>query len=286
MLGGLVGFWLLRPYLDTQVWTFFMIMVLFWSSKVATLLILPARERRALPWGRLVAYLFFPGMRPRLFLPDRVPADTDVVPTPRGFALNLLTGVFFFWVLPLLLPAETPYWLRVVLGVVGSAFVFLFALMDAAALLYRRLGVAVEKLWVCPIASRSLNEFWGTRWNRIFSGMLRETLFLPLARRVGVYAALFAVFLYSGLVHENNSVASESYYGQPTLYFLIQFAGVCAESTRPVRTLLRRYPVAGWLWTCVVVVAPVRLLFHDGIIERVIVVWFGFLGVPGFPVAG
>ncbi len=271
LLGGLVGFWLLRPYFDARTWNNGQFLVLFATSKLATWLALSSAERRALPWRRLVAYLVWPGMQPRLFLPDRWPSAADIVPTLRGTALNLLAGVACFWLLPALLPEQTPRWIRVWLGLIGFGFLFLFVLMDAWVHFYRRLGIAVEKLWVNPLAATSLLDFWGRRWNRIYSGMLREVLFLPLARRVGVLGALFAVYLYGGLLHENLSVAASSGYGGPLLYFFLQFVGVSLESTRFARRLLQGRPVAGWLWTVVTVVGPAPLLLHAGYIDRVFV---------------
>src|SRR5262249_4312065 len=136
-------------------------------------------------------------------------------------------------------------------------------------------------LWHNPVAATSLADFWGRRWNRIFSGMLREVLFLPLARRIGAVAALFAVFLYSGLMHENFSVAAHSGYGQPLLYFVIQGAGTWRESCRVVRRAFRGWPWLGRLWTAAVVLGPCLLLFHDGFLREYGAPKLVSLGVPG-----
>lgn len=281
LLGGLAAFWLLRPVLDTQAWNYGQLLVLFSTSKVATLLCLPDAERRGLRWSRLAAFLVWPGMQPRLFLPGRSMDASSPAPTLRGCLANLLTGVAFLWVLPALVPASTPRSVRVGLGLVGFGFLALFALMDAWVMAYRRCGIAVDKLWVCPLAATSLNDFWGRRWNRIFAGMLREVLFLPLARRVGVGWAVFAVFLYSGLLHENTSVAACSGYGGPTVYFLLQLAGVRLENGRVLKQFLRRYPGAAWVWTFIVVLAPLPLLLHPGFIDRVLVPSLKGLSMPG-----
>jgi alginate O-acetyltransferase complex protein AlgI len=283
LLGGMIGFWLLRPWMDTMTFNNLQLLVLFTSSKFATLLCMPAPDRRALPWGRYVAYLTWPGMQPRLFLPTHSPDDASDPPTIRWTLLNLLAGVLLLWVVPLLLPTETPLVVRLWVGLVGFGFLFLFALMDAWALLYRSLGIGVGKLWVCPIAATSLNDFWGRRWNRIFSGMLREVLFLPLARRCGGWLAVFAVFLYSGLLHESTSVSAQSGYGGPMLYFLIQFVGVWLESPRWVQRFFQRWPVAGWLWTGLVMAVPLPLLLHPGFMDRVMLPSLVGLGVPGLP---
>jgi hypothetical protein len=53
LLGGLVGFWLLRPCFDAKPWNDLSVLVLFVTSKFATLFCLSAPEWRSLLWGRL-----------------------------------------------------------------------------------------------------------------------------------------------------------------------------------------------------------------------------------------
>jgi alginate O-acetyltransferase complex protein AlgI len=111
--------------------------------------------------------------------------------------------------------------------------------------------------------------------------MLREVLFLPLTRRLGGTVALFAVFVYSGLMHEGFSVAALSGYGLPMLYFLIQGVALWLESRRPFRRLLQRRPSLGRLWTAAVVLGPVLLLFHAGFREQVLAPALAGRGVSG-----
>jgi alginate O-acetyltransferase complex protein AlgI len=281
MLGGLVGFWCTRPFLGPIVWTFGEAGVLFASSKFASLVCMPPDDRRRLNWDRLVAYLLWPGMQPRHFLPERTPADSETAPTVLGMSLNLAASAVFIWLIPVLMPDGWPMTLRLASAAIGFVWLYLFAFFDAVALVFRALGYGVEKLWDNPIASTSLMEFWGRRWNRIFSGMLRETLFLPLSRRVGAGLALFAVFFYSGLLHENLSFAAMSGFGLPLLYFLIQGAATFLETLRPFRRSLQRRPWLGWLWTAAVVVTPVPLLFHEGFRDRILAPTFVDLRVPG-----
>jgi alginate O-acetyltransferase complex protein AlgI len=282
MLGGLVGYWCVRPlFASVLAWTEGTAAVLFASSKFATLLCLPPAERRRLGWDRFVAYLFWPGMQPRHFLPERRPADARPAPTVAGMLLNATAAALLLWVIPGLMPGDWPLSLRVASGLAGYAFLLLFALLDAWALVYRACGIGVEKLWHNPAASTSLADFWGQRWNRIFSGMLREVLFLPLARRVGAAAALVAVFLYSGLMHENFSVAARSGYGLPLLYFAIQGAGTWLESRSVLRRAFRRRPWLGRLWTAAVVLGPCLLLFHEDFRREYGVPKLVSLGVPG-----
>jgi hypothetical protein len=281
LLGGLFGFWCLRPWFTGPAWGNGSYAVLFITSKFATLVCMPPEDRRRLPLGRLLAYLFWPGMQPRQFLPERSPAGTQPAPTVRGLLLNSITAVFFLWVLPGSLPAAAPVWVNLVSGTIGATFLVLFVFLDAWCVIYQACGVGVEKLWHCPLAATSLVDFWGRRWNRIFSGMFREILFFPLARRLGANLAMFAVFLYSGLAHENFSVMGQSGYGLPFLYFLIQAVATWLESLRPFGRTIRALPWLGRLWTVAVVLGPVTLLMHAAYRAEILAPALANLGVPG-----
>src|SRR5262249_53547402 len=149
---------------------------------------------------------------------------------------NVVVGALLLWVVPLLLPEGTPLLLRAWIGLIGTVLLSLFALFDLWVIFYRLLDIGVEKLWFMPGGATSLADFWGRRWNRVFSGMVRDLLFTPLTRlwagrRWAVPLALLMVFLYSGFIHENVSVAIDGRRGGPTLYFLIQYAALMLEHT-------------------------------------------------------
>jgi D-alanyl-lipoteichoic acid acyltransferase DltB (MBOAT superfamily) len=164
---------------------------------------------------------------------------------------------------------------------VGFTFLVLFMRFDIGAMIFRAMGFAVEKVMNCPVAATTLGEFGGRRWNRIVSGMVREVIFFPVARRVGARVALFAVFLYSGLYHEFVSFLAGSGYGGPTLYFLLQYLGVAIENTRPARRLLLGYPWLGRVWTLAVIVLPVGLVLPPGLVDGYLVPMLVRAGAPG-----
>jgi hypothetical protein len=203
------------------------------------------------------------------------------VPTVSGFLLNAATGAVLIWVVPLVLPAATPLTLRFWIALVGCTFLMLIARLDFYALIFRAMGFAVEKAWDCPIAATTLGEFWGQRWNRIVSGMAREIIFFPLARRAGARFALFAVFLYSGLYHEIVSFIAQSGYGGPTLYFLLQYLGISIENIRPIRRQIQAHPWLGRAWTLAVVVLPVGLFLHQALVDDYLLPLFAEAGAPG-----
>jgi hypothetical protein len=281
MVGGLAGFWCCRPWLGVRAFNLGQVVVLLLTWKAASLLCLPPEAWSRFTRLRLLAYCVWIGMQPRQFLKGQETAPGAPVPTVPGFFLNVITGAVLFWGVPRFLPASTPWLVRFWIALVGFCFLFLIARVDFWALIFRAMGFAVEKLWDCPIAATSLGDFWGRRWNRIVSGFLREVLFLPLARRTGPGVALFAVFLYSGFYHEGVSFMAGSGYGGPTLYFLLQYLGVAIENSRPARRWLRALPWLGRAWTFAVVVLPVGLFLHPGLVDGWIVPMLEEAGVPG-----
>jgi hypothetical protein len=281
LVGGLVVAGVMSQVLSRVQWFALVMFIYFGPYKVAALLGLSREERRRLTWGRLLAFWIWIGMQPRPFLPGYSPPGNEPRPTLRGFGLNLLTGVVLLWGVPLLFPEGTPLLVRAWTGLVGWAFLRLFAIFDAWALIYRLLGVPVEKPWVNPAAATSLRDFWGRRWNRLMSGLLRDLLFTPLARSVGVVAAAMAVFVYSGVLHEFISVLARSGYGGPTLYFVIQGVGFLLEGTRLGRRVLGGWPLLGRCWTVLVVVGPIALMAPPAFMYEVIVPILREARVPG-----
>jgi hypothetical protein len=281
MVGGLVGFWCCRPWLEPRTFKIGQLVVLLLTWKVASLLCLPPAAWARFTPLRFLAYCVWYGMQPRQFLRGEKTAPGAPVPTVTGWLLNLLTGVLLLWGVPYLLPAATPLTVRFWIALVGATFLVLIARLDFAALIFRVMGFAVEKLWDCPVAATTLGDFWGQRWNRIVSGMLREVLFLPIARRAGTRVALFAVFAYSGLYHEMVSFIAEAGYGGPFLYFMLQYLGVAAENLRPVRRQFQRRPWLGRVWTFAVVVLPVGLFLHPVLVDDYLLPMLVEAGVPG-----
>jgi alginate O-acetyltransferase complex protein AlgI len=281
MIGGLVGFWCCKPWLDSATFNYGQLVVLVVTWKVASLLCLPPAAWARFRPLRLLAYCIWPGMQPRQFLVGYQPPADAPAPTVIGWLINIATGVLLLWGVPHVLPDATPLAVRFWIGLVGFGFLFLMARFDLAALIFRALGFGVEKLWDCPVAATTLGEFWGQRWNRVVSGMAREMVFYPIARRAGARVALFAVFLYSGVYHEMVSMMAGSGYGGPTLYFMVQYLGVTIENGRPLRRQLQRYRWLGRVWTLAIVILPAGLILHQGFVDDVLMPLLASSGVPG-----
>lgn len=90
--------------------------------------------------------------------------------------------------------------LRVLVG--GAAFLLLAASADAT---YRGLlslvGLHYAPFDRAPLRSRSLTEFWGTRWNRLVGGFFRDAVYRPLRPRLGTRGAAIAAFCASAAYH-------------------------------------------------------------------------------------
>jgi alginate O-acetyltransferase complex protein AlgI len=253
---------------------------LFFGFKFLTLLRLDAACLERFSASRLAGYLLlWPGFRPQPFLYD--PGCQKL--SSRFLWINgcvqLAAGCIAIWGIPRWLPARTPARLFAWVGMVGFSLCLHFGLFDLLAAFWRSRGIPVEKLFSNPWRSASLTDFWSNRWNRSFSGLARDFLFRPLARRWGARWATLAVFMFSGLVHELMiSFPVRGGYGGPFLYFLLNGLAVCAESSPSWRKLTGQLPRLGRLWALTAVVAPLPLLFHEPFQIRVVLPFLQVIG--------
>ncbi|MEK6248981.1 MAG: membrane bound O-acyl transferase family-domain-containing protein, partial [Planctomycetales bacterium] len=123
-----------------------------------------------------------------------------------------------------------------------------------------------------PIQAASLSDFWGKRWNLAFRDLAYRHVFRPVTRRLGVAGATMAVFLVSGVVHDAViSIPAAAGFGLPTLYFVIQGAGVLFERSRFGKRIGISKGKTGRVFCAAIILGPVLLLFHRPFVERVIV---------------
>jgi hypothetical protein len=84
----------------------------------------------------------------------------------------------------------------------GVSFVALVDVIDMGSRLgYGRMGVELPSLQSAPVRSRTLDEFWGRRWNAVVCGWFRRHIFAPLARRKRARLGMAASFLASVVIH-------------------------------------------------------------------------------------
>lgn len=228
---------------------------------------------------RVLAYLFaWPNTDALSFLNKVEVPDKPVVRdwlsgfanTSLGIAL-LYTGVRLAYPVSPLLSGWT--------GMIGLVFILHFGIFKLLALAWRHAGTNATLLMRCPIASMSLAEFWGRRWNTGFSGPARSLLHAPLARGIGPVAATACVFLVSGLVHESViSLPAGGGYGLPTVYFLLQAIGLQIERSRVGRRLGLGRGFRGWAFALAMAAGPALLLFHPVFVREVILPFLAAIG--------
>jgi hypothetical protein len=114
-----------------------------------------------------------------------------------------------------------------------------------------------------PWRSHTLAEFWGQRWNQLFSDWFRQVCFRPLRGMPSL--GLVIAFAVSGVIHELLVnvplwfVFGTNLFGSMCLYFLIQAGGIFVE-----RSWLRQSPIANRLFLWAVVIGPVPLVLNEG----------------------
>jgi len=168
-----------------------------------------------------------------------------------------------------LVPEDLPL-LRGWIGLLGLILVLHFGSFELIALGWRALGVDAEPIMQSPIASRSLSEFWGKRWNLGFRQLSYDFIFQPLHRVLGVAGATMVVFLFSGLIHESViSLPARGGYGLPTGYFLLQGFGVILERSRLGKGLALQRGFSGWAFMAIMTAGPAFWLFHPPFVMRV-----------------
>lgn len=241
-----------------------------------------AADRSRVAWSRQAAYLLaWPGLDAVGFFTTQ-PAESSVDrPSPSEWlaaALKTLIGGVLFFGLPRLLPADSPILIGWV-GMIGIVMALHFGGFHLLSCAWRTAGVCAQPLMDRPLVSVSLSEFWGRRWNTAFRDLTHRFLFRPLLPKTGALVALSVGFVFSGLVHDLViSLPARGGYGTPTLYFVMQGAGVLWERSRIGRRMGLGSGWRGWLFTCLILLVPVKLLFHDYCVQRVI---FPFMQVLG-----
>jgi hypothetical protein len=248
---------------------------LYFALKLATL---RGNWRGANGWRVAAFLLLWPGMNAAKFLRSERAALRPASRREFLFA-SVKCALGLALVIWATLHADTaPPLLLAWVGMLGLIFALHFGIFHLLSCAWRAAGVDAPPLMRAPIAARSLAEFWGERWNVAFAESARRFLLRPLARRWGVERAGALVFLASGLVHELViSFPARGGWGGPTLYFLLQGAGVAFEKSGRGRRLGLGTGRRGRTWTLAVTALPLPLLFHAPFAERVIVPLFRFL---------
>ncbi len=111
-----------------------------------------------------------------------------------------------------------------------------------------------------PLLSRSLGDFWGKRWNVWVQDWLRD---ISHKHRKFLKRKIFFSFLFSGIFHEMMVnlpyflFYNESYFGNMTLYFMLQGIGLWAEKTFLQNAALITKRI--YLWLFILLPSPLFL---------------------------
>ena len=221
----------------------------------------------------------WPGMKTGLFSPK------SPSPNPqKGWALikkgivRLIAGAILVALSRLIYtetqsaPAATPSLL------VGISLILHFGLFNLLAGAWCLYGFQTETLFPHPLASKTLSEFWGKRWNLPFTEMCQSALNKPLTPVLGRNTGAMAAFLYSGIVHEFAiSIPVQEGYGLPLLYFLVH--GLLILCERKFKSLKDTLKTSFWghVWCVFWLASPMFILFHPAFLKGV--VW-PLIGIP------
>jgi hypothetical protein len=233
------------------------------------------------PWWRQCAYLFaWPGMSANRFFAahgnERI-ALPSVDEWVRG-AVNLAIGAAIFWTAHDWLPPTSPLLLGWA-GMIGTILMLHFGSFHLMSNFWRSIDIDAQPLMNRPTHATSLAEFWGRRWNTAFRDLAYQFLFRPLRSQIGAAAALVVGFTISGVIHDFVvSMPAGAGYGGPTAYFVIQAIAILAERSSVGRFLGLGRGWRGWLFAAIVLIVPIRLLFHDTFVLRVVVPFMETLG--------
>lgn len=235
--------------------------------------------REAPAWKHLAYLLAWPGMDARTFLlpPRRAVSPPSI--HEWGFAVSKLLAGTSLVVVASTRFADWPPLVRGWIGMIGIVLTLHFGLFHLLSCGWRAVGLPAVPLMDWPLTATSLGEFWGQRWNRAFRDLTHDFVFQPLRLRLGATAALWIGFALSGLVHDVViSLPAGGGWGLPTLYFLLQSAGISLERSPRGRRLGLRHRLPGRVFTATVLLVPLPLLFHTPFVERVIAPFLQTIG--------
>ncbi|MEO7989018.1 MAG: membrane bound O-acyl transferase family-domain-containing protein [Chryseolinea sp.] len=211
------------------------------------------------------------GMRPRLF-------EKFISKSLSRIKYFILTGVSRIVIGIILLALSKRieeqithiYFLSNLLMLAGISLILHFGILNLSTAIWRLFGVDVKELFRSPIKAKSLQEFWGKRWNLAFSEMTALVVYKPSKGNLGQTKAMMISFLVSGVLHEIAiSLPVQSGYGLPLFYFLIHALAMYAEGEVLIVKRLLAHPVFSRVWVFSWLLLPMPLLFHSNFLIKV-----------------
>jgi len=239
-----------------------------------------ARVQHAPIWKHAAYFFGWPGMDAASFLGKVRGSARSVcrsIEWPSATA-KLVFGAILCFGVARLLPQQHEYLVGWI-GMIGIVLMIHFGLFQLLSCLWRSLGLEARPIMNRPIASTSLNEFWGRRWNTAFRDLTHRFLFRPFTSWFGPRLGLLAGFIFSGVVHDLViSVPIRGGYGGPTIYFGIQGAAIIFERSAFGRRIGLGAGWSGRVFTFLALIVPIFLLFHRPFVVQVMVPFMHAIG--------
>jgi alginate O-acetyltransferase complex protein AlgI len=164
-------------------------------------------------------------------------------------------------------------------GLVGLIFLLHFGAFHVLSVAWRAVGIDAAPIMRSPLSATSVSDLWGRRWNLAFHVLARDLVVKPLRPRIGIPAATFLAFTFSGLIHDLViSIPAGGGYGLPTAYFLVQGAALLLERSSAGRTLRLRGGWTGRIFAIIVVAGPAFWLFHPAFVQTVVLPFLRVIG--------
>ena len=114
--------------------------------------------------------------------PARVPVSTHSACRPIEWlaaTAKLVCGAALLFAVARLIPKEHEYLIGWT-GMIAIVLILHFGLFQLLSCYWRSLGIEARPIMNRPLASTSLSEFWGRRWNAAFRDLAHRFLFRPL----------------------------------------------------------------------------------------------------------
>lgn len=213
------------------------------------------------------------GMRPTLF--EVFPAPSQRLPYAtlalRGIS-RIVLGFVLVCLSAIIEATNSSFMVIADLALLaGISFILHFGILNLSTAYWRWWGVNVKELFRSPYKSRSLNEFWGKRWNLAFSEMTTLIAYRPLKIKIGKTGAMMISFLLSGVLHEIAiSLPVKAGYGLPMLYFALHgIVMYTEEKSKWVQKILAN-KILSHIWVMGWLILPIHLLFHTAFMQCVL----------------
>jgi len=227
----------------------------------------------ALWWQHAGYLLAWPGLNAGAFLRSERLPENERPPAKEFFAaaLKLVAGGVLFWIVARRISPDRTI-LAGWVGMVGLILLLHFGSFHLLSCAWRSIGIDARPLMNRPLASVSVGEFWGRRWNTAFRDLTHRFLFRPLNSRLGPQWAILAGFVFSGVVHDLViSVPAGGGYGWPTFFFGTQAVAIFVERSRAGRAIGLGRGWRGWLFAMLVLALPAYGLFHPPFVRNIMV---------------